>query len=62
MDRPEFFIVPSRAVARYVKKNHAEWLVTPGRKGQKHNDTTMRNFRDDKGRFLEAWGNLGLDV
>jgi hypothetical protein len=60
MDRPEFFIVPSKRVAKFVRESHAEWLATPGRKGQKRNATPMRVFIDDKDKYLEAWDELGL--
>ena len=58
--RPDFYIVPSKVVARYVKHSHAKWLATPGRRGQKHRDTPMRVYRDDKQVFLERWDLLGL--
>lgn len=60
-ERPEYFIVPSQKVASFVKKNHADWLATPGRNGQKHNDTTMRQFHDPKDEYLERWDLLELD-
>lgn len=58
--RPDFYIVPSKEVARYVSKSHQKWLATPGVKGQKHNDTKMRGFADTSGRYLEKWDLLGL--
>jgi hypothetical protein len=60
-DRPEYFIVPSKKVADFVKKDHSDWLVTPGKNGQKHNDTTMRQFHDPKEKYLERWDLLKLD-
>jgi hypothetical protein len=60
-ERPQYFIVPSEDVASFVKQNHADWLVTPGKNGQKHNDTTMRQFYDPEERYLERWDLLGLD-
>ena len=56
----DFYIVPSKVVADFIKKHHSEWLDTPGRKGQKHNQTTMRQFRDDEEKFLNRWDLLGL--
>lgn len=47
-EKPDFFVVPSKIVALYVKKYHKEWLATPGKKGQKHKDNPMRNFWDEK--------------
>jgi hypothetical protein len=59
-DRPRFHIVPSKVVAERTKKGHRKWLDTPGRKGQKHRDTPMRNFLDPEDEFLERWGLLSL--
>ena len=56
----DFYIVPSKVVADFIKKHHREWLKTPGRKGQKHNQTTMRQFRDDKQRYRNAYHLLKL--
>jgi hypothetical protein len=58
--RPDFFIVPSKIVAKYVRQSHIEWLNTPGRGGRKRNDSQMRRFRDPAGQYLEKWELLGL--
>ena len=58
--KPDFFVVPSKVVADYIKKGHQRWLGTPGRKGQKHKDTTMRQFKDLEGDYLNRWDFLGL--
>jgi hypothetical protein len=55
LERPEFFIVPSKDVADSVMSIHANWLATPGKKGQPHNDGTMRKFFDLHGKYLEKW-------
>ncbi len=60
MDRPEFFIVPSKVVAKFVKEGYAEWRATPGRNWQKRNDTCMRVFVDKDDEYLERWELLGL--
>ena len=57
---PEFFVVPSKIVAKYAEASHKNWLNTPGRKGQKHNDSTMRKFRDEKEKYLNRWDLLKL--
>jgi hypothetical protein len=57
-DRPEYFIVPSNYLAERMKAGHAKWLATPGKKGQPHKDTDMRQFDDKNGEFLEQWGFL----
>jgi hypothetical protein len=59
-DRPRYHVVPSRVVAERTKKGHKKWLDTPGRKGQQHRDTPMRNFLDPEDEFLERWDLLGL--
>ena len=63
--KPDFYVVPSKIVADYVKSGHKKWLKTPGRKGRKHVDTTMRKFdiHDEKAarKYLNRWSNLGLD-
>ncbi|MBK9488869.1 MAG: hypothetical protein IPO07_08765 [Haliscomenobacter sp.] len=43
-ERPEYFIVPSKDVAKQVKDGHQRWLETPGKKGQAHKDNPMRQF------------------
>lgn len=55
LDRPEYFIVPSILTADRVKDGHILWLQTPGKKGQPHQDTNMRQFPDREGEFLERW-------
>lgn len=59
-ERPDFYIVPSKSVADFVKNEHRSWLDTPGRKGQAHKDNPVRKFHDPKARFLERWDLLGL--
>lgn len=54
-ERPEYFIVPSKDVAKRVQRGHADWLASPGKKGQAHNDSTMRKFADLTGEYLERW-------
>ena len=57
---PSYHIVPRKVVARYVRKSHNEWLATPGRRGQPHRDSDMRNFRDPANRYKNRWDLLGL--
>ncbi|OGE76373.1 MAG: aspartate ammonia-lyase [Candidatus Doudnabacteria bacterium RIFCSPHIGHO2_01_52_17] len=59
-ERPDFFIVPSRIVANYVKESHAQYLKTPRRDGKLHEDSTRRKFRDPGGVYQERWDFLGL--
>ena len=53
--RPEYFIVPSNYLSERIMSEHVKWLETPGKKGQPHQDTNMRQFEDRNGEFLEKW-------
>ncbi len=57
---PDYFIVSSIEVAKYAKETHAKWMSTPGRKGQAHNDSTMRKFSDPNEKYLNRWDLFGL--
>ncbi|MGD0016897.1 MAG: hypothetical protein ABSC38_05205 [Verrucomicrobiia bacterium] len=63
-EKPDFYIVPSKEVAHYIKRSHQEWLKKPGRGGKQHNDTTMRLFEiyDEAiaEKYLNKWEILGL--
>ena len=59
-ERPDFFIVPSKVVANYVKESHARWLKTPRRDGKPHKDNERRKFRDSGGEYQERWDHLEL--
>ena len=58
--RPDFFIVPSKVVARYIKRSHKKWLKKPSKSGKKHKDTPLRKFVDKKRAYLERWDILKL--
>jgi hypothetical protein len=58
--RPDFYIVPSKMVASYIKEKHAEFLKTPGKHGQQHKNNLVRKFQDSKDEFLEKSELLGL--
>jgi len=55
LDDPEYHIVPSKIVADEIKNSHQEWLNTPGKKGQAHNDNPMRRFSDNEDKYLNRW-------
>jgi len=62
-EKPDFYIAPSKYVAKYIKSAHEEWLNTPSRSGKKHQDNPARFFEiDDKEipKFLNRWDSLGL--
>jgi hypothetical protein len=52
---PDFFIVPSKTVAKYCKENHKKWLQELGRKGNIHRDNPVRKFDDTEGKYLNRW-------
>jgi hypothetical protein len=60
VSQPDFYIVPSKVVASRIRKNHAAWLRTSGKKGQPHNDSSMRMFHDEDEQYLNKWELLGL--
>lgn len=57
---PDYFVVPSKDVAKLAKESHIVWLATPGKTGKTHNDTTIRKFFDKKENYLNRWDLLGL--
>lgn len=63
-EKPDFYVVPSAVVAKYVKQSHANWLRTRSKSGKKHKDNPMRLFEisDDKIalKYLNKWDNLRL--
>jgi len=58
--RPDFYVVPSKIVARYIKKSHKKWLKKSSKKGKKHKDTPLRKFVDKKRVYSENWKILKL--
>ena len=64
------YVIPAEVVARVITESHSIWLNTPGSKGQKHNETSMRkitNFNKMKvesapngwmNKYLEKWNQL----
>ncbi len=55
LENPEYHIVPSCEVAESIRQSHQQWLDTPGKKGQKHNDNPMRKFEDVEDKYLDNW-------
>ncbi len=58
--RADYYIVPSKVVAEFLRKSHADWLRIPKKSGQARKDTTMRKFADKESKYLEKWSLLGL--
>ena len=65
-EKPDFYIVPSEVVAKYIRESHANWLKTRSKSGEKHKDNPMRLFEinDDSiaSNYLNKWENLGLQT
>lgn len=57
----EYFIISSKKLAKLIKENHQKWLNSPNKKGEKHNQTDMREFSDKDGIYLEKWELLEFD-
>ena len=57
---PNYYVVPRKVVATFVRDSHRKWLATPGRGGRQHVDTDMRRFNDSDGKFKDRWELLGL--
>lgn len=55
------YVMPSEDVAAYLKESHAEWLATPGKQGQQHNDWAGRFVSPERptqgfpGKWMESY-------
>lgn len=62
--KPDFYVVPSKVVADYIRTTHAKWLNTLSRTGKAHKDSDMRlyeiNTEDEAANHLAKWELLGL--
>lgn len=58
--KPDFFIVPSKIVAKFVKESHRKWLKGKSKTGKTRKDSSMRKFQDTEGKYLNRWDLLGL--
>ncbi len=45
-DDPVVYVMPSLLVAEAISVDHRTWLKTPGKNGQKHNETKFRRLRN----------------
>lgn len=59
LERPDFYIVPSKDVANHTKTTHANW-VEKGKAEGKPRNSKMRIFYDKDKTFFERWDLLGL--
>lgn len=55
LEQPEYHIVPSAVVAERIRSEHEKWLSSPGKDGQKHNDSSVRKFSDKEDAYLNKW-------
>jgi hypothetical protein len=52
----EYYIIPSKVLAKNIMDSHAIWVNTPGKKGQKHNgDTSFRSLAIPPEIHLNGW-------
>ena len=60
----QYYIIPSKQMAKNVKSTHNFWLETPGKKGQQRNDSKVRAVHVppyesstfwNVGEFLDRW-------
>ena len=59
---PDFYIVPSKTVANFLKTSHRKWMKKPSRTGKKHKSTDRRKFRDSEKEYLDRWDLLKLQT
>lgn len=57
---PDYYIIPSKIVSSYINQNHQQWLAAPGKKGQAHNDSSIRSFKDEAKKYYNRWDLLEL--
>ncbi|NCB63361.1 MAG: aspartate ammonia-lyase [Clostridia bacterium] len=58
---PDYYIVPAKTVAEQITIDHSNWLATPGKHDQDHNDNPMRVYRleAEDPRYFNRWDHLG---
>ncbi len=55
ISHPNVYVIPASIVSKVLKRDHETWLATPGRKGQQHNDSSMRRLRSVSYGEKEGW-------
>lgn len=58
LDKPSYYIVPSKVVADTISKEHKDWLNSPSKNGELHKDSNIRTIRFDDDTYLEKWDYL----
>ncbi len=51
----EYYIIPSRAMAKNICRDHQQWLQTPGKGGRKHKDNAIRVVNIPPGKTFTGW-------
>ena len=46
-DVPSVYVLPGNVVSKAIGESHKSWLSTPGKRGQKRNDSNMRRLLPD---------------
>jgi hypothetical protein len=56
-DKTEFvyYIIPSKVMAKQIADAHQYWLNQLGKRGQKHNETTVRTVHIPPGKSIIGW-------
>jgi hypothetical protein len=51
----EYYIIPSQDMAKNVLEAHQMWLSVPGKKGQSHNENTIRTVHLPPRKSISGW-------
>src|SRR5436190_12426384 len=51
----EYYIIPSKEMAKHVTAGHQLWLDTPGKDGQAHKDNTVRTVHLPPFKSFSGW-------
>ena len=51
----QYYIIPSKVMAKNVYEVHQQWLNTPGKKGQPHKDNSVRAVYLPPKRSITGW-------
>jgi hypothetical protein len=55
---PDFHVVPSEIVRRYIYTSHREWLSGRKKSGEPRKDSSIRKFVDLGGKYRNQWDTL----
>ncbi len=51
----EYYVIPSKEIAKHVSEAHQLWLKTPGKGGQTHRDSKVRTVTLPAHKSLSGW-------